>query len=247
MSDTKYKVVEIFSSVEGEGIRAGCLCTFIRLYGCNLRCNYSDGSCDTPYGYEGDNYEEMTLQEILDKVDEFGNYAVTITGGEPLIHPNVDKLVDALIAEDYHGVNIETNGSVDIYAFCNNLFSSYDTCNNLQLMFTVDYKCPSSGMESSMMKNYVDTIVNTKQKYQCDVCVKFVVANEQDLMRCKQIVEEFNAHKCLRYRIYIHPVFGKLNLSEIVNFMKLYKDVFQYCKVGIQLHKYIWDPNKRGV
>ena len=73
------KIVELFSSIEGEGIRAGYLCTFIRKFGCNLNCSY----CDSRYACEGNEYTEMSVEEIITKVKEYGNPFVTITGGEP--------------------------------------------------------------------------------------------------------------------------------------------------------------------
>ena len=75
------KVVEIFKSIEGEGIRAGYPATFIRLFGCNLRCSY----CDTPYGYEGNDYKEMTVDEIVQECMCLNCPRITLTGGEPLI------------------------------------------------------------------------------------------------------------------------------------------------------------------
>ena len=96
------KVNEIFSSIDGEGIRAGELATFIRLAGCNLRCNY----CDTKYALAQDSGKEMTVSEILEKVNEFNVKNITVTGGEPLIHKDIEKLIDKLIENGYK-VNIE--------------------------------------------------------------------------------------------------------------------------------------------
>ena len=104
------KIVEIFSSIDGEGIRTGYLCTFIRTYGCNLRCNY----CDSLYASTNNNYSEMSISEIVKKCSELGNERITLTGGEPLIQPNVIDLISCLIESGFE-VNIETNGSVDIF------------------------------------------------------------------------------------------------------------------------------------
>ena len=102
------KIVEIFDSIDGEGIRTGQPATFIRLAGCNLRCSY----CDTAYALFGEDepcvYEEMTVDEVVKKVNP--NYRrVTLTGGEPLISPEAAELVTRLI-ENGVEVNIETNG-----------------------------------------------------------------------------------------------------------------------------------------
>ena len=116
-------VIEIFSSIEGEGTRAGELCTFIRLAECNLRCSY----CDTEYSFTGG--KEMSVEEIMQVVDGYGNYNVTITGGEPLLQ----DLTELLNVMNKYFVNIETNGSI-------NPVVSYGNYPNV--IFTVDYKCP---------------------------------------------------------------------------------------------------------
>ena len=99
------RVVEIFKSIEGEGIRAGLPAVFIRLAGCNLRCAY----CDTKYSYDTANSVEMSIPQICDAVKKFNCNRVTLTGGEPLIHNDVDRLIWELTHQDFE-VNIETNG-----------------------------------------------------------------------------------------------------------------------------------------
>ena len=136
------KVVEIFNSIDGEGIKAGELVTFIRLYGCNLNCSY----CDSRYACEKTEenlpYTEMCIDEIIQKCDEmrekFGTRNITLTGGEPLIHNDVRYLLMALTEADYC-VNVETNGSVDI-----DKFKKYNFFN--KIIYTIDYKSPSSGI-----------------------------------------------------------------------------------------------------
>ena len=96
------KVVEIFNSIEGEGSRAGYLATFIRLYGCNLRCSY----CDSVYSFTNNDYTEMSIEEIINTVNGYNCKKVTLTGGEPLIHKDVDILVKELLTNGYE-VNIE--------------------------------------------------------------------------------------------------------------------------------------------
>ena len=87
----KLKVNEIFKSIQGESSYAGLPCTFIRLTGCNLRCNY----CDTVYAYEKGIV--MTLEEILMDVELLGCSLVEITGGEPLLQSEVSGLVEGLL------------------------------------------------------------------------------------------------------------------------------------------------------
>ena len=112
MENSGYKVNEIFSSIDGEGIRTGLSAVFIRLYGCNLNCSY----CDTRYSCENREYTLMTLMDILEKVLSYNIPRVTLTGGEPLIQPGVKDLINSLLANDIE-VNIETNGAVDLNDF----------------------------------------------------------------------------------------------------------------------------------
>lgn len=124
------KVIEIFDSIDGEGIRTGQCATFIRLAGCNLRCSY----CDTVYSLFGEEtpceYTEMTVDEIISKVN-MTYKRVTLTGGEPLVHTDSAELVSKL-TEIGCDVNIETNGAVDIVDFLGKVPKSDN------LFFTID-------------------------------------------------------------------------------------------------------------
>ena len=102
----EYRVVEIFSSIEGEGSLIGYPMTFIRLEGCNLRCVW----CDTTYSYDNKSFKILSLEEIITIVKEFKNIKVCITGGEPLITSNVHILIERLLEEEY-SIVIETNGT----------------------------------------------------------------------------------------------------------------------------------------
>ncbi|MCF0115782.1 MAG: radical SAM protein [Erysipelotrichaceae bacterium] len=214
-----YKVVEIFMSIEGEGKRMGLPTTFIRLYGCNLNCSY----CDTRYACENKEYVEMDLYEILGTVRRFNVNNVTITGGEPLIQEDIVELVYMLAKEGFD-INIETNGSVKIPSelrFFENVF------------FTVDYKSPSSGMEEEMILQDLN---------KRDV-LKFVVSDEKDLLK---MAEKLNkTYYTKKENIFVSPVFGKISPTTIAEFIMKYN--LDYVKVQVQLHKILWDPNKRGV
>ena len=210
------KVVEIFKSIDGEGIRVGYPVTFIRLAGCNLRCNY----CDTKYSYEDEKFTEMTPQEIYIKVYKLGGKRITLTGGEPLIHKDVKVLVDLLIQKGYE-VNIETNGSVDITLFLDK-----------HTIITMDYKCASSDMEDKML---LDNISKLRKQ---DV-LKFVVSDDNDLDTVQRIYQNTKA------TVYISPVFGRIEPKQIVEYMLEHN--MENCRVQVQLHKIIWNPNERGV
>lgn len=223
------KICELFSSIEGEGIRAGYPCTFIRTVGCNLRCEW----CDSKYSFkEEDTTKDMTVQEIVDECYNLGNYRITFTGGEPLLQPDAMDLIKALVEKGFE-VNVETNGAVDIEPFVAYRNSSITPSENL--FFTVDYKCPSSGMEDKMIHD------NHLYVNQNDV-IKFVVGSQEDLKAMKHFVEN---HKYFYDHIFVSPVFGMIEPVEIVDFIK--ENKMQNVRLQLQIHKFVWDKNKRGV
>lgn len=233
--DKNYKVIEIFGSIDGEGRRAGELTTFIRLSGCNLKCSW----CDTNYSQDGKCGEFMSLEEIMDKVREIGYHNITVTGGEPLIHNEVDKLL-ATLSEENYDVNVETNGSKDPTPYIK------DTKHYKNVWFTIDYKAKSSGMQKAMK---IENFYSLRDK---DV-IKFVVGNRQELEDALIVLTQLESHWSLYGLngnmpplVYFSPVFGMIEPVEIVEFMKE-KNLSKFVRVQLQLHKIIWDPNKRGV
>lgn len=228
------KVVEIFSSIDGEGSRAGFLCTFIRLYGCNLRCNY----CDSLYALENNYYTEMTCKEIINKCVELGNFRITLTGGEPLIHNNVIELIQGLLDKGFY-VNIETNGSIDLTDV---KFTQFKSSN---LFYTVDYKCTGSGVNNTMcINNFCNGALSNND------IIKFVVSDEQDLKQMSNVVKHYintsaKFGPCRIPQFYVSPVFGRIEPVTIVNYLKSTDE--QNIRLQIQLHKIVWDPNEKGV
>lgn len=215
------KVVEIFGSIDGEGLRTGELATFIRLAGCNLRCSY----CDTCYALKNSDGIEMTIDEILEKVKNIGYKNITLTGGEPLIHKDIDELIKTLLENDYM-INIETNGSIDI--------SNLDK----RILITMDYKTPASNEENKM------NLANFNYLKENDV-MKFV-CNRNDLPKVKEIIKNNN----IKSYIYLSPIFNEIEPVELVDFLKeLHKENIDTKKirVQIQLHKIIWSPDERSV
>lgn len=236
------KVVEIFNSIDGEGKRAGELTTFIRLYGCNLRCYY----CDTRYSYELEKeslpYKEMSITEIINECDKYNTDNITVTGGEPLVHLDIKYLLRALSEAGYN-VNVETNGSVPI--------KNYFTSEGLpapgyeNVWFTVDYKSPSSGQEQKMC---MDNFYVNKFKYH-NVVYKFVVGNKPDLDRAYNVLNTILTDEDYNNLIYLSPIFGDIEPKEIVEYMQK-TDLFNSktpIRVQLQLHKFIWPPEQRGV
>lgn len=217
------RVNEIFKSIDGEGLRTGELTTFIRLAGCNLRCSY----CDTCYALKNSNGTEMSVDEIVKKAKKMGYRNITLTGGEPLIYKDVDDLISKLCENGFY-VNIETNGSVPIDKYIL----------NKNILITMDYKLPSSGVEKNMNLN------NLEKLRENDV-LKFVIGKD-DFDKLKQVIENYS----IKSYIYLSPVFGEIEPFEIVDFMKIMHTQgidTSKMRVQVQLHKIIWNPNERCV
>lgn len=219
----KFRVSEIFSSIEGEGKRAGQFATFIRLAGCNLRCSY----CDTVYAQDFDAGGEMELAQILDKARAYGNRNVTLTGGEPLANPHARALAAALAGR--HEVNIETNGSLPLTPYL-----EYP-----EVFFTMDWKTPSSGCCDRMLERNFACLRNED--------VLKIVMREEDF----GAVHDFLQKWPVKASIYLGAVFGELAPARLVEFARsllaLPAIQPQKLRVQLQLHKYIWEPHMRGV
>ncbi len=215
------RVIEKFISINGEGLKQGELSVFIRFANCNLRCIY----CDTAYSYHSPKYIEESVSEIVDYILSTGVKNVTLTGGEPLLQSEIKELILSLNIHDI-SVEIETNGSISILPF--------REVKNVS--FTLDYKTPSSGEEEKMdLQNYNYITKNDS--------IKFVCGTKNDLIRSKEIMDQFNLYN--RTNCLISPVYGDIEPYEIVEFMKNNK--MNQVRLQLQIHKIIWDKDKRGV
>jgi 7-carboxy-7-deazaguanine synthase len=229
-------ITEIFKSIQGEGTRAGLPCIFVRLTGCNLRCTW----CDTAYAFHGG--RKMNVDEVLARVAELSgrrenaNAAhaaiplVELTGGEPLLQEEIYPLADKLLAAGYT-VMIETSGE----RFVGRLPK--------EVVKIVDVKCPDSGEADTFeMKNL--TAINANDE------VKFVVSTRRDY----EFARDFTLRHQLPQRVravLFSPVFedpeGKwqgLPSQSLVEW--ILADGLQV-RLGLQLHKFIWDPATKGV
>ena len=232
-NNIQYKVVEHFVSINGEGTHAGQLAMFIRFQGCNLKCDY----CDTKWANEADaSFEWKTADELLQLVEETRVDNITLTGGEPLLQKQIEVLIAELLE---HGkrVEIETNGTLAVQAVREAVQKQLTDKQWMEnLVFTLDYKLGSSGMEAQMnMDNYA--------KLQAHDTVKFVSGSRDDLVRAKEIIDQYGlVGKC---HIYLSPVYGQIEPAEMVEFMKEYQ--MNGVNLQLQLHKFIWNPEERGV
>lgn len=223
----KYKVVEKFVSINGEGLHSGELAVFIRFFGCNLRCEY----CDSKYSYDkNEETEELTDKELFEYVEQQGVKNVTLTGGEPLLQSNIKELVLMLTIHGYR-VEIETNGSVSIAEL-----AELPYC--YRPSFTLDYKTECAGNAlSKLMKKSNYAYLNKMD------CVKFVVGSLRDLQIMKYVIEQNDL--LARTNVLVSACFGKIELEEIASF--LIKHTLNGVKMQLQIHKFIWDAAKRGV
>ncbi len=219
-----YKVVEKFVSINGEGRRAGQLAVFIRFKGCNLNCSY----CDTRWANEKNaSYASMTGEDIYNYIKETKVRNCTLTGGEPLLQDNIGELLKLLAQDKALRTEIETNGSIDLKPFADIENRPY---------FTMDYKQPSSGMEGQMCLSNFELLKENDM-------VKFVSGCREDLERAKEIIEKYKLTE--RCGVILSPVYGAIEPSHMVEF--LIENNMNDVNIQLQLHKFIWDKDTRGV
>lgn len=218
--ENKYYINEIFYSVQGEGTRAGMPCVFVRMQGCRLRCKW----CDTPYALEFKEHNyELDESELIDKIKKYDCNFIEFTGGEPLEQENLYSLMSELCDEGYD-VAVETSG----YIMLDRL--------DKRVIKILDVKCPASGMHK---KNKYENFNYIDQKDE----LKFVIANREDYDWAKEIVNQYELKNKTK-NILFSPVFGKLPNIKIAEW--ILQDKLEV-KMQLQMHKYIWHPNKRGV
>ena len=191
---------------------------------CNMKCSFC-GAWE--YGREHAYITLADAENALDAGRKSGYRITTLTGGEPLIQPEIEWLITLLSADKALRVEIETNGSVDI--------AGYDARPE-NVCMTLDYKLPDSGMEQFMRtENYA--------WLKPQDAVKFVVSSTRDLETAKKIIETYDL--CAKATVYLSSAFSAITPAQIVEYMiqENMKDV----RLQLQMHKYIWDPEKKGV
>ena len=233
-------ISEIFRSIQGESTRAGLPCIFVRLTGCNLRCTW----CDTAYAFHGGT--KMSVEEILARVEEFsaavadgasGKMGATraislveLTGGEPLLQPDVIPLAQRLLDSGYT-VLIETSGERPIANLPRGVIK------------IVDVKCPDSGEPDTFRVENLDALDRKDE-------IKFVVSSRRDY----EFARDFTLQHGLAQRVHqvvFSPVHADpegswpgMNAQELAEW--ILADGLPV-RLGLQLHKFIWHPATRGV
>ena len=219
LTDKSLQITEIFHSIQGETSRAGLPSVFVRLQGCMLRCTW----CDTDYGLDFKGGTEMTFTEIIEKVKSYNCDYITFTGGEPLRQKEVITLMKHFCDEGFT-VTVETNGHVPV--------DELDT----RIIKILDIKCPGSGM---MKFNNYD---NLKILLPHDE-VKFVVKDRKDYEFAKDIIKEYDLVSKVK-TILFSPVFGEMNERLLAEW--ILEDKIPV-RLQLQIHKFIWEPDTRGV
>lgn len=217
MSDAVLKINEIFHSIQGESTKAGLPCVFVRLTYCNIRCVY----CDTEYAfYEG---SDRSIDDIIAEVRSYKCNLVEITGGEPLVQENVHILMKELCDLGFE-VLIETGGSLPI--------ENIDS----RVKVIMDIKTPYSKMEK---KNRYENIQYLKLNDE----VKFVIGSRDDYEWVKEMIGKYDLVKKAE-QVLLSPVFDKVENVQLAEWILQDKlDV----RFQLQMHKYIWHPEARGV
>ncbi len=230
-------ITEIFKSIQGEGTRAGLPCVFVRLTGCNLRCTW----CDTAYAFYGG--AKMELAEIVSRVRGLAGAAgdsgddaarqislVEITGGEPLLQPEAPELMRQLLELGFT-VMVETSGERSLAGLPR------------EVIKIVDVKCPDSGEADTFRAENLEALTPDDE-------IKFVIASRRDY----EFAREFTARHRLLERVrdvLFSPVFADpagawpgLNPRQLAEW--ILADGLAV-RLGLQLHKFIWDPATKGV
>ena len=212
------RITEIFLSIQGESSHAGRPCSFVRLTGCPMRCVW----CDSEYTFYGG--ERIAFENIFAKLDEFGCNLVEVTGGEPLAQRNVFPFITELCERGYE-VLIETGG----YVSTENV--------DPRASIILDIKCPASGESGRNHWPNLERLRPDKDE------VKFVVADKSDWIFAQEILSKYDLSRRVK-EVLISPVHGMKNLDEMAAAVAASG---LPVRLNLQLHKFIWGADARGV
>jgi len=213
------QITEIFFSIQGESVRAGRPCVFVRTTGCNLRCDW----CDTEYSFHGG--EEMTVEEVVAEVERTGGDCrlVELTGGEPLLQHDVGELSRALLDRGYT-VLCETSGSVPVDRVPG------------EVVKVMDLKCPGSGEAEANDWSNVERLEPGRDE------LKFVIRDRRDYEWALDRVRDRGLAD--RFTVHFSPVHGEMDRRELAGWIL---EDGAPVRLNLQIHKFIWDPETKGV
>jgi 7-carboxy-7-deazaguanine synthase len=210
-------VNEIFHSIQGESTHAGRPCVFVRLTACDLRCTW----CDTPYAFtEG---KKMSVDDVVARVRDYNCDVVEITGGEPLLQKEVYPLMERLLHEG-RTVMLETGGHLSAEQVPPGVVR------------VIDVKCPGSGEADRMHWPNLERLRSTDE-------IKFVIKDRADYDYARGVVEKHDlVARCAA--VLFSPVHGVLDAKQLAAWILADRIAV---RLQLQAHKYIWDPQTRGV
>ena len=220
--------MKYFAQSRANQLGLDCPVHLFGLRGCPLRCHY----CDTSYAFhEG---EKVSIQDILDQVKKFATNVVEITGGEPLIQPNVHPLMCQLLEQGYE-VLLETSGERDL-SFC-----------DARICRIIDIKTPNSGAADSFMESNYEVLTQKDE-------VKFVIMDREDFDWAIDTVQQYSLINSVK-AVHFSPVMEQESNAHIqgcesLNPIMLSNWILESnlpIRMHLQLHKYIWSPLTRGV
>src|SRR5256714_3589612 len=212
------RVTEIFRSVQGESTHAGRPCAFVRLTGCPMRCTW----CDSEYTFTGG--ERMSVEDVMRQVRACGCQLVEVTGGEPLAQKGAFELIRRLCEEGYE-VLIETGGYVSTEGV------------DERAKIVLDVKCPASGESERNHWPNLERLRADRDE------VKFVVAGRDDWEFARACIERYELER-RALAVLVSPVWGETDLKELAD---LIASSGLNVRMQLQLHKYVWGPEARGV
>jgi len=218
MPERTLRITEIFLSIQGESSHAGRPCSFVRLTGCPMRCVW----CDSEYTFYGG--EHISFEDIFAKIEEFGCNLLEVTGGEPLAQKNVFPFVTEL-CDRGHEVLIETGG----YVSTENV--------DPRAKIILDIKCPASGEAE---RNHWSNLERLRPEMDE---VKFVIVDLDDWEFAKYTIQKYSLFDRTK-EVLISPVHGVENLAQIAEAVSRSR---LPVRLNLQLHKYIWGAEVRGV
>jgi 7-carboxy-7-deazaguanine synthase len=210
-------VHEIYQSIQGESTFAGLPCVFVRTAVCDLRCSW----CDTPHAFNQG--ERMPRAAVLEQVLAFGCPLVELTGGEPLLQPDVLPLM-AELCDAGKTVLLETSGAHDIGPV------------DRRAHVIMDLKCPDSGEGHRNRWANLDALKPTDQ-------IKFVIASRRDWDWTVGAIREHRLDE--RFMCLVSTAFGDVKPVDLVGW--LLESRLHRVRMQLQMHKYIWPPETRGV
>ncbi len=208
---------EIYASIQGESTFAGLPCTFVRTTGCNLRCTW----CDTEHAFYGGT--RMRREDVLARALATGTDLVELTGGEPLLQPGVIPLMKEL-CDAGRTVLVETSGEADVARV------------DPRVHKIMDLKAPGSGESARNRWSNLEHIHARDE-------IKFVLADRADYEWMREVIRTRDLATRTK-NLLASTVFGKLGTKELVAWVL--EDKLPV-RVQLQMHKYVWPPDARGV